>query len=76
MTTYQFQCMRCFITSGTMSQSPRDAPTCCGGEQMDAIVVSPVEKCPACHDGLVRGGLCADTGQQEWVICPDCRGKP
>lgn len=45
------------------------------GELMHAIKVLPVEQCPTCQDGLVRGGICADTGQQEWVICPDCKGR-
>jgi hypothetical protein len=34
---YTFQCMRCFIVSGIMSNDPNDAPLCCGGERMTAI---------------------------------------
>ena len=36
MPVYQFQCMRCFITSGIMSRNIEDAPSCCGGELMSA----------------------------------------
>lgn len=31
---YKFQCPRCYIVSGHMSQSPPAAPRCCGGIQM------------------------------------------
>lgn len=38
--TYQFQCNRCFIVSGHMSNDPDSTPTCCGGEKMDAIKIN------------------------------------
>ncbi len=31
---YAFQCPRCYLVSGFMSQSKCDAPTCCGGVKM------------------------------------------
>jgi len=34
MTTYAFQCPRCFMVSGHMSQDPQAVQTCCGGVRM------------------------------------------
>jgi hypothetical protein len=38
---YAFQCTRCFIVSGHMSKNPDDAPACCGGKKMAAVVIEP-----------------------------------
>lgn len=42
--TYTFQCPRCFIVSGHMSQDIDGAPTCCGGVYMDAVRVGADEE--------------------------------
>ena len=34
---YIFQCMSCYIMSGTASPNRDDAPRCCGGEYMIAL---------------------------------------
>lgn len=36
---YKFQCPVCFIVSGYMSRDPNDAPECCGGVKMTAILI-------------------------------------
>lgn len=43
MTIYQFQCNRCFIVSGRLSQHSNDAPACCGGEYMVPIPIANIK---------------------------------
>ncbi len=74
MTTYKFQCPKCYIISGHMSQDPRDAPKCCNGEPMVAIEVTPESASRLKEQCEAAGAECAKA-KADWKAMAS-RGEP